>query len=50
LCRLIVPSADFFGASAGELSLPVKANAKTDKPDHQQDGSGYHHPIPMFHR
>jgi hypothetical protein len=27
------------------LNLPVLANAKTDKPEHQQDGSGYHHPI-----
>jgi hypothetical protein len=27
------------------------ANAKTDKPDHQQDGSGYHDPIRrIFHR
>jgi hypothetical protein len=32
------------------LNLPVLANAKTDKPDHQQNGSGYHHPIPIFHR
>jgi len=33
-----------------ELNLPVLANAKTDKPEHQQDGSGYHHPIRIFHR
>jgi hypothetical protein len=33
-----------------ELNLPVLANAKTDKPEQQQDGSGYHHPIPIFHR
>jgi hypothetical protein len=33
------------------LNLPVLANAKTDKPEHQQDGSGYHHPIfRIFHR
>jgi hypothetical protein len=32
------------------LSLPVLANAKTDKPDHQQNGSDYHHPIRIFHR
>jgi hypothetical protein len=32
------------------LNLPVLANAKTDKPDHQQNGSGYHHPIRIFHR
>jgi hypothetical protein len=32
------------------LNLPVLANAKTDKPDHQQDGSGHHHPIRIFHR
>src|SRR6476646_5436910 len=39
-----------FGASAEELNQPVLANAKTDKPDYQQDGSGYHHPIRIFHR
>jgi hypothetical protein len=32
------------------LNLPVLANYKTDKPEHQQDGSGYHHPIRIFHR
>jgi hypothetical protein len=31
-------------------NLPVLAKYKTDKPEHQQDGSGYHHPIPIFHR
>jgi hypothetical protein len=30
------------------LNLPVLANAKEDKPEHQQDGSGYHHPIRIF--
>jgi hypothetical protein len=32
------------------FNLPVLAKYKTDKPEHQQDGSGYHHPIPIFHR
>jgi hypothetical protein len=32
------------------LNLPVLAKYKTDKPEHQQDGSGYHHPILIFHR
>jgi hypothetical protein len=32
------------------INLPVLAHAKTDKPEHQQDGSGYHHPIQIFHR
>jgi len=32
------------------LNLSVLANAKTDKPEHQQNGSGYHHPIRIFHR
>jgi len=35
---------------AGIFNLPVLANAKTDKPKHQQDGSGYHYPIRIFHR
>jgi hypothetical protein len=39
-----------FGSIMIGLNLPVLANAKTDKPDHQQNGSGYHHPIRIFHR
>jgi hypothetical protein len=29
------------------LNLPVLAKYKTDKPEHQQDGSGYHQPTPI---
>jgi hypothetical protein len=33
----------------GRLKVPVPANPKTDKTRHHQPGSGYHHPMRIFH-
>ncbi len=50
LMPVALPSISRPGDRAGVFNLPVLANAKTDKPKHQQDGSGYHYPIRIFHR
>ena len=34
----------------GRLTVHVPANPRTDKTRHYQDGSGYHHPMRIFHR
>jgi hypothetical protein len=36
--------------SGNKMSRRGQPKYKTDKPNHQQDGSGYHQPIPIFHR